>query len=125
MMRGAVTVNHQVLISGDTAVMIRNIKASIVVVKKRVASLAVVVVSIRAEIQIAIRGSAFRALLGCPRKRCHRQHCNDHQNGQKRRKQSRTLGFENCIHISFSSFHFGVKKKPSAISAEDFVLVVL
>ena len=46
MMRGAVTFNHQVLISGDTAVMIGNIKASIVVVEERVASFAVVVVSI-------------------------------------------------------------------------------
>ena len=46
MMRGAVAVNHQVLISGDTAAMIGNVKASVIVIKERVASLAVVVVPI-------------------------------------------------------------------------------
>ena len=120
-----VGINHQILISCHSAIVWRDIETTVIVVEKGVSSLAVIVVSIRAEIQIAIRGSTFRAFLGCPCKRRHRQHCNNHQNGQKRRKQSRALGFENCIHISFSSFHFGVKKKPSAISAEDFVLVVL
>ena len=128
MMRGAVAVDHQVLISGNAAVVIRNIEASVIVVNERVASFAVVVVSIRAEIQVAIGGSAFRALLGCPGERRHRQHRNDHKNGQKRRKQSRALGFENCIHISFSSFHFWGKEKALRYFSRGlrpFVVVVL
>ena len=121
----SVGVNHQVLISGHAAVVWRDIETTIIVVEKGVSSLAVVVVSIRAEIQISVSGGAFCAFLGRPCEcRCGK-HSDDHENGKKCRKQSRALGFDNCIHISFSSFHFLIKKKPSAISAEDFVLVVV
>ena len=48
------------------------------------------------------------------------KHRNDHENGQKCRKQSRALGFENSIHLVFHSFHFD-KEKALRFSAEDFV----
>ena len=74
---------------------------------------------------ISIRGGTLRAFLDRPCKRRCRKHCDDHEDSEKCREQLRALGFDNTIHIDFSSFHFLIKKKPSAISAEDFVLVVV
>ena len=116
----AVAVNHQVLIPGNTAAVIRNIEASVIIVEESVASFAVVVVSVRAEILITVGGGAFRAFLSRPCECARGKHRNDHENGQKCRKQSRALGFENSIHLVFHSFHFD-KEKALRFSAEDFV----
>ena len=109
----AVAVNHQVLIPGNTAAVIRNIEASVIIVEESVASFAVVVVSVRAEILITVGGGAFRAFLSRPCECGRGEHRNDHENGQKCRKQSRALGFKNSIHLDSHPFIL-IKKKPSA-----------
>ena len=113
MMRGAVAVNHQVLISGNTAAVIRNIKASVIVIEESVACFAVVVVSVRAEILISVGGGTLRAFLGRPCECARGKHRNDHENGKECRKQSHALGFENSIHLDIHPFIL-IKKKPSA-----------
>ena len=70
--------------------------------------------SIRTDIMISISGGTLRAFLNRPCKCGCGEHRNDHENGQKRREQSRALGFENSIHLVFHSFRFD-KEKPSAV----------
>ena len=68
----------------------------------------------------SLRGGTLRAFLNRPCKCGCGEHRNDHENGQKRREQSRALGFENSIHLVFHSFRFD-KEKALRFSAEDFV----
>ena len=114
MMVIACAVNHQVLVSSESATMIDGIKAAVVIVEDDVTGLAVVVVSIRAEIQVSIGGSAFCAFLSRPCECSCGKHRNDHEDGQKHGEQPRALGFEKYIHLVIHPFIL-VKKKPSAL----------
>ena len=120
MMRGAVAVNHQVLISGNTAAVIRNIKASVIVIEESVACFAVVVVSAQSR-DTYLRRWRYTSCL--PRQTMRMRswkHRNDHENGKECRKQSHALGFENSIHLDIHPFIL-IKKKALRFSAEDFV----
>ena len=97
----ACAVNHQILVSSETASVIDGIKTAVVIVEDDVTGLAVVVVSIRAEIQVSIGGSAFCAFLSRPCECSCGKHRNDHEDGKKRGEQPRALGFEKNIHLVF------------------------
>ena len=126
MMLIAVAVDHHILVLGIAGAIGLHIETAVIVVEDGSGGrFAVEHFSIRTDIMISIRGGTLRAFLDRPCKRRCRKHCDDHEDSEKCREQLRALGFGNTIHIDFSSFHFLIKKKPSAISAEDFVLVVV
>ena len=126
MMLIAVAVDHHIFVLGIAGAVGLYIETAVIIIEDGSGGrLAVEHFSIRTDIMISIRGGTLRAFLDRPCKRRCRKHCDDHEDSEKCREQLRALGFGNTIHIDFSSFHFLIKKKPSAISAEDFVLVVV
>ena len=126
MMLIAVAIDHHILVLGIAGAVGLHIETAVIIIEDGSGGrLAVEHFSIRTDIMISIRGGTLRAFLDRPCKRRCRKHCDDHEDSEKCREQLRALGFGNTIHIDFSSFHFLIKKKPSAISAEDFVLVVV
>ena len=126
MMLIADAVDHHIFVLGIAGAVGLHIETAVIVIEDGSGGrLAVEHFSIRTDIMISIRGGTLRAFLDRPCKRRCRKHCDDHEDSEKCREQLRALGFDNTIHIDFSSFHFLIKKKPSAISAEDFVLVVV
>lgn len=121
----AVAVDHHILILGVAGAVGFHIETAVIVIEDGGGGrLTVEVVAVRAEIFVSVGGGTLRAFLDRPCECARGKHRNDHENGQKCRKQSRALGFKNSIHLDSHPFIL-IKKKPSAISAEDFVLVVV
>ena len=116
MMLISVAVDHHIFVLGIAGAVSLHIETAVIVVEDGSGGrLAVEHFSIRTDIMISIRGGTLRAFLDRPCKRRCRKHCDNHEDSEKCREQLRALGFGNTIHIDFSSFHFLIKKKPSAI----------
>ena len=105
MMIIAGAVDHHIFVLGIAGGIAFNVIGAIVVVEDGCRGrLTVEVIAVRAEILISIGGGALRAFLGRPCECGRGEHRNDHENGQKCREHSRTLGSENSIHlVSFLS----------------------
>ena len=107
-------VDQHILVPGAAGAVGLYIEAAVIVIEDDGGGrLTVEVVAVRAEILVSVGGGAFRAFLDRPCECARGKHRNDHENGQKCRKQSRALGFENSIHLDSHPFIL-IKKKPSA-----------
>lgn len=114
MMLIAVAVDHHILILGVAGAVGFHIETAVIVIEDGGGGrLTVEVVAVRAKILVSVGGGTLRAFLDRPCECARGKHRNDHENGQKRREQSRALGFENSIHLDSHPFIL-IKKKPSA-----------
>ena len=105
MMLIAGAVDHHILVLGIAGAVGFHIEAAVIVIEDGGSGrLTVEVVAVRAEILISVGGGAFRAFLDRPCECGRGEHRNDHEDGQKCRKQSRALGFENSIHLDSHPF---------------------